>query len=398
MRLVPSPEDAGLIQEKQRQAIAALDSLDLDAWFVWVREGGDTYTVQTIAGPEHVVQNALFVLTRAGERIAVLEPIDVQNGSGTHFDEIVRYQYDIAPALKELWMRLAPKRVALNFSRQHFAADGLSHGMYLRLVDALGAPFEAAATPAEELITRVRAVKSDAELDRIREACAITVQIAHEVTPQIRPGITDTELANFVARRASELGCSEGSASIAVNRAGENVKGPVGKRIEAGHVVLFDMEVRYKGYHSDIKRTWFVQSAEHRFPEMLGRQWEACRASVAKSLELLKPGAWAYDVHEGAWAAMEAHGFTRDKHAYGHQVGRQIHDAGVWLGNRDNPYRPAEGRLLENMVFTLDPTINRVGISDPSWWSMGMENVGRVTATGGEIMHEVQDDVTIVDW
>jgi Xaa-Pro aminopeptidase len=398
MRLVPAPEDADLIQEKQRQAIAALDALDLDAWFVFVREGSDTYTVQTIAGPEHVVQNAMFVLTRDGTRIALLEPIDVQNGSGTHYDEIVRYQYDIAPALKDLWKRLSPKRVALNFSRQHFAADGLSHGMYLRLVDALGAPFEAAAVPAEELISRVRSVKSDAELDRLRKACAITVQIAHDITAQIRPGVTDTELGEFVARRASELGASEGEASIAVNRVGQNVKGPVGKTVEAGQVVLFDMGVRYKGYHSDLKRTYFVQDAQNRMPDILGRQWEACRASVAKSLELLKPGNWAYDVHEGAWAELEAHGFKRDKHAYGHQIGRQVHDAGVWLGNKDNPYRPADGKLLENMVFTLDPTINRVGISDPAWWSMGMEDIGRVTPTGGELLHEPQEHITVVDW
>ncbi len=398
MRLVPSPEDADLIQEKQRQAIQSLEALDLDAWFVFVREGSDTYMVQTIAGPEHVVQNALFVFTRDGRRIALLEPIDVQNGSGTHYDEVIPYQYDITPALTKLWGDLAPKRVALNYSRQHFAADGLSHGMYLRLVDALGAPFEQAATSAEELVTRVRAVKSATELERLRKACEITVQIAHELTDHIRPGVTDTALGEFVARRGSELGASEGEASIAVNGVGQNVKGPVGKTVEAGQVVLFDMGVRYKGYHSDLKRMYYVRDASHPFPDMLGKQWEACRASVDRSLELLRPGNWAYDVHEGAWEAMEAFGFKRDKHAYGHQIGRQVHDAGVWLGNRDNPYRPAEGKLMNDMVLTLDPTMNRVGITDPTWWSMGVEDIGRVTESGGELLHEPQEQITVVDW
>jgi len=398
MRLVPAPEDAALIQEKQRQAIQALQDLNLDAWFVFVREGGDTHMVQTIAGPEHVVQNALFVFTKSGKRIAVLEPIDVQNGSGTHYDEVIPYQYDIRPALSKLWADLRPQSVALNFSRQHFAADGLSHGMYLRLVDALGADFERTATSAEEIITRVRAVKSEAELDRLRTACDITVQIAHEITGLIRPGITDNELGDFVKRRASDLGASEGEASIAVNGVGQNVKGPVGKTVAAGQVVLFDMGVRYKGYHSDLKRMWFVRDSNNPYPTMLQKQWEACRASVTKSLELLTPGNWAYDVHEGAWAEMEAHGFKRDKHAYGHQIGRQVHDAGVWLGNQDNPYRPAVGKLMNDMVFTLDPTMNRVGITDPTWWSMGVEDVGRVTDNGGELLHEPQENITIVDW
>lgn len=399
MRLVPSPDDAELIREKQAQAVRALNELDLDAWLVFVREGGDSYTVQTIAGPEHVVQNAAFVLTRDGRKIAILEPIDVQNGSGTHFDEIEPYQFDIAEPLRRVWRSIQPKRVALNYSRQHFAADGLTHGMYLRLRDALqSVGFVEAATSAEELITLVRSVKSAAELERLRKACELTVQIAEEMTALIRPGVTDRQLADFVARRASELGASSASASIAVNRVGQNVKGPVGKTVETGQAIVSDMGVSYKGYHSDLKRMWYVRSGDHPFPEMLQRQYDACRRSVDRALDILRPGALAYEVHHDAWRAMEEPGFVRDKHSYGHQIGRQVHDAGVWLGELENPYRPADGRLKADMVVTLDPTMNRVGITDPTWWSMGVEDIARVTPDGGELLHASQDRIVVVDW
>jgi len=398
MRLVPSPQDADLILEKQDQAIRAMDALDIDAWLVFVREGGDSHSVQTIAGPEFVVQNAALLLTRDGRRIAILEPIDIQNGTGTHFTEIKSYQKDIGPALREVWASVAPKRVALNFSREHYAADGLTHGMYLRLADALGPEFEAAAVSSEELMMAVRAVKSATEIERLTKACEITLQIFSEVTDLLKPGVTDTDLGAFVGRRSRELGASDGAASIAVNRAGENQKGPVGKSIEPGQVVLFDTGVTYEGYHSDLKRVWYVADADNPFPDVLGKQWEACRAAADYALALLEPGAWGDEVHDRAWAKLEEFGFPRDGHSYGHQIGRQVHDAGIWLGDADNPYRPAKGRLAANMVVTLDPTINRVGISSPDWYSMGVEDIAVVTEEGGRLLHAPQENITVVTW
>ncbi len=398
MRLFPSPQDADLIKEKQQQAIDAMEQHNIDAWLVFVREGGDSHIVQTIAGPEFIVQNAALILTRDGRRIAILEPIDIQNGAGTHFSEILDYERDINPRLREVWASVKPKRIALNFSREHYAADGLSYGMYLRLADALGEDFVRAAVSSEDLVMATRAVKSSTELERLSKACEITIQIFHEVTDRIRPGVTDTELGDYVAARSRELGAATGEASIAVNGPGANEKGPLGKVIEAGQVVLFDMGVRYEGYHSDLKRVWYVQDGDHPFPDILQKQWDACRASADYALDQLKPGEWGYDVHDRAWAKLEEFGFPRDAHSYGHQIGRQVHDAGTWLGDADNPYRPAKGKLAENMVFTLDPTINRVGTPDPECYSMGIEDIAMVTSTGGRLLHPPQERITVVEW
>jgi Xaa-Pro aminopeptidase len=397
MRTFALPSDAPLIREKQDQAIAAMDRLDIDAWLVFVREGGDSHTVQTIAGPEVVVQNAVLILTRDNRRFAILEPIDIRNGTGEHFDEIVRYQLDIAPALRQVWESIAPRRVAINYSREQFAADGLTHGMFLRLQDALGEPFDRAAISSEELVVAVRAVKSGTELARLRRAADITARIIDEAGKLIRPGVTDSELGAYVARRAGELGAEQGGASIAVNGVGKSIKGPLGKPVEAGEVVLFDMEVRFEGYYSDMKYLWYVRDHAHPLPDMLVRQWKACRESADFALTRLKPGAWAHEVHHAAWEVVEKHGFRRDPHAYGHQIGRQIHDAGVWLGDLENLYRPARGQIAADMVFSLDPTINRQE-ADPAWWSMGVEDMARVTPDGGELLNRPQREIDVIDW
>ena len=132
-RLVPSPEDAQLIHEKQSQAVKAMRTHRIDAWLIFAREGTDSTLVSLLAGPEHIVQNAIFVLTADGRRIAILEPMEIMNRAGQFFDEVIPYQNDITESLRKLWKRLDPGTVALNYSQVHFAADGLTHGLYLRL-------------------------------------------------------------------------------------------------------------------------------------------------------------------------------------------------------------------------------------------------------------------------
>jgi Xaa-Pro aminopeptidase len=201
-------------------------------------------------------------------------------------------------------------------------------------------------------------------------------------------------------KRASDLDVSilpfSGHASIAVNPVGKNRKALLNKPIEPGQTILTDVCVIYKGYTSDIKHLWYVTDNEGGIPEKLLKQWEACRASLKVALRALRPGRPGYEVHEEAWAALEAHGFRRDNHSYGHQVGHKAHDAGPWLGERENLYRPSEGILEKGMIVTLDPTINRVGAPDPTCYCMGIEVMAEVTGDGGVLLHEDQKEIWTV--
>ncbi len=396
MGLVPSPEDAALIQQKQQQALGYLRDNDIDAWLVFVREGSEPILTSLIAGPSYIVQNAAFIFTRDGRRIALLEPIDIQNGAGTYFDEVIEFRFDVGHPLRQVWARLDPRRVALNYSATEFAADGLTLGMYRRLLDALGElGLEQRMVSAENLIVAIRAVKTEEERDRLKTAAEITIELAREMSAALKPGITDSDLADLVRERATAHGASGASASLAVNGVGKNVKGPLGKVIEPGQTIVSDMGAVYKGYKADIKRLWYVAAGDEPIPEVLRRQWDACQASLAGALKALRPGRPGYEVHEEAWVYVEECGFPRDNHSYGHQIGREAHDAGPWLGERANPYRPAEGRLEAGMVVTLDPTINRVGISRPDAFCMGCEEMAEVTEGGGRLLHEPQDELWV---
>jgi Xaa-Pro aminopeptidase len=391
-------EEPGFVQGKQKQAINALNRHDIDVWLVFVREGTEGILTSLITGVEYIVQNAVFMLTAEGKRIAILEPIDIQNGAGTFYDTVISYDYDIAKPLRQIIRQLAPKRVALNYSRFEYAADGLSHSMYLRLIDALeDLGFSEKIVSAKDIIVELRAVKTPQERERLRKAADISVQIHKEMTEEmIRPNVKDSELVRFVETRAVELGADAAHTSLAINPLGSNKKGIQNKLINAGETIVSDMIVLYGGYSSDVKWLWFVVDKDHKIPEKLIRQWEACRASFEAGLRALLPGRHGYEVHEEAWAVLEEYGFPRDKHSYGHQVGHGAHDAGPWLGERENLYRPSEGVLKNGMIVTLDPTINRVGVPDPSLYCVGLEVMAEVTDSGGVPLHEDQKEIWTV--
>jgi Xaa-Pro aminopeptidase len=391
-------EEQLLVRGKQDQAIEYLKANDIDMWLTFVREGTDPVLTSMITGMEYVVQNAALIFTATGERIALLEPIDVQNGVGTCFDEVITFRNEVAEPLRKLMRRFDPRKVALNYSLYEFCADGLTHGMYLRLMEALG-PLGLAQkmVSSEDIIVHIRAVKNQVEIDRLCKAAEIIAAIADDITGQIKAGVTNADLMEYTSSRAAHYGASRADAGIAVNPIGEAFKGIRERPVEPGDLFCSDMGATYKSYCSDIKRCWYVlKPGETDIPAPLRKQWEACWATLELSRKLIVPGAWGYEVHDAAWAEMQRHGFSCDLHSYGHQVGRRAHDAGVWLGERTNKYRPAEARLEKNMVVTLDPTVNRVAVNDPGYFSMGMEEMAIVSEGEGKYLVPPPKEITCV--
>jgi Xaa-Pro aminopeptidase len=394
----PTADEGRLVRDKQSQAIDFMKEKGIDVWITFVREGTEPILTSLITGCDYVVQNAALLFTSTGDRIALLEPIDVQNGVGTFFDEIVNFRNDITEPLRSAIGRLNPRNIALNYSVCEFAADGLTHGMYMRLVEALGPlGLREKMTSSEEIIIKIRAVKNDEEIERIRKAIEVISAIADDVTARVKGRVTNAELMDFVSSRAGHYGCTRASASIAVNPVGEAFKGVRDRPIQPGDLLCSDMGATYKGYCSDIKRCWYVlKPGETGIPDLLRRQWEACQSALELSRRASVPGAWGYEVHDLAWAEMRRYGYSYDHHSWGHQIGRRAHDAGVWLGDRANRFRPSESRLEENMVVTLDPTINRVKVNDPGVFSMGMEEIAVVKPGGASYLFPPPKEIVCV--
>src|SRR5579859_7698842 len=130
--------------EKIEQAIRILNEVHVDCWLTFVRETDEQPDPALKLIVSHdVTWHSAFLLTRQGERIAVVARYDDDLVKQSQlYTTVISYTEDIGPALVEVLQRLDPSSIALNYSVNDVAADGLTHGMYMQLVEYLkGTPY-----------------------------------------------------------------------------------------------------------------------------------------------------------------------------------------------------------------------------------------------------------------
>ncbi|MEE8391739.1 MAG: aminopeptidase P family protein, partial [Anaerolineae bacterium] len=190
--------DFEIIHEKLDQAVQVLAEKDIDLWITFVRETshiGDP-CLALLLGLDLTWQSALMI-SRTGERIAIVGRFDVDSVERVGgYATVVGYDQSIREPLLEHLTRLNPRQIALNFSENDSAADGLTHGMF-RVLTKIVADTEYAnrLISAEGVIGALRGRKTPAEVSRIRAAVQETDVIFQRVGQLIRPGVTAREIA-----------------------------------------------------------------------------------------------------------------------------------------------------------------------------------------------------------
>lgn len=179
--------------------------------------------------------------------------------------------------------------------------------------------------PASDLLAKLRAIKSPDELRRIRKAMDATQAGALAIMHNIRPGITEKELAALAKQACLDAGGDY--VDFLIVGAAENgaiVHGtPSDYALQEGDIVRFDLGAVFESYPGDFARTYVVGSQPRQQDAM---HYEAVHAAVMAGIQAVKPGATAGDVYDAMLAAGQAidPGLKRE-HA-GHGVGLEIHE------------------------------------------------------------------------
>jgi Xaa-Pro aminopeptidase len=357
-----------LEQEKMAQAADILRQLEIDLWLTFVRETEVTRdpSLDMILGAGCTWQSA-FIVTASGETIALVGSLDKAGIESTGlYAELTGYVKGIDEELIKVLERLDPNKIAINYSLDTPVADGLTHGMYLKLMDYLkDTPYADRLVSAEPVIAALRGRKSATELQLIEGAIAETVTIFDKLGAWLRPGVTEKEAAAFVIAERKKTGLppawdEEHCPAIFTgpDSAGAHA-GPTDRPAEPGHVLNIDFGVRKHGYCSDLQRTWyFLREGEDGAPDEVLRGFQTVLDAVTRAAEYLKPGVPGWEVDDRARSHITAAGYEEYPHALGHQVGRVAHDGGGLLCPRwerygQLPYLEVE----EGQVYTLEPRL-----------------------------------------
>lgn len=362
-----------LIREKIEQVPKILDEFGLDAWLLFSRESATVHdpSFDLVVGT-NVTWHSAFILARSGDRIAVVGSLDKANVEAHgHYPEIVTYVGGASQALREVLRRLDPKRIAVNFSVNDPAADGITHGQWLALTAIVeGTPYAQRLETAERLVAALRGRKTPVEQRLIREACDATVRIFEAVTPKLRPGLTEKQFAALIVEEMNRTpGLTpawEADQCPAVftgpDSAGAHA-GPTDRPIEPGHIVNVDFGVRRRGYCSDLQRTWYVsRPGESSAPAAVQKGFDTILKSIRDAADAIRPGKTGAEIDDVARAVVTSAGYAEYPHGTGHQIGRVAHDGGGgllprWERYGSTPLLPIEA----GQCYTIEPRLTVEG-------------------------------------
>ena len=390
-----------MINEKIKQAQSILKNQNVDLWLTFVRESSTNPdpVLELILGA-HVTWTSAFVITSSGKAVAIVGSLDAQNIKDHADYEVRTYVDSIAEPLLEIFNSENPKTIAINTSQNDVTADGLTHGMYNMLTDYLKhTPFVDRFVSSEKIIAALRGRKSAAEVDRIKAAIRETLEIFDLVTENVRVGMTEREVAEFIRIHVQNrgLGLAWDEAHCPAVFTGPDTAGahagPTDRKIQPGHVMNIDFGVRKDGYVSDLQRTWYFQpKGETEVPVAVQRGFDVIRDAIHNAAAALKPGMQGWQVDAVARNYITEHGYEEYPHGLGHQVGRQAHDGAAllcpkWDRYKDLPFYEVE----EGQIYTIEPrlTIDGYGIAT-------IEEIVRVTAEGCEFLSTPQTKLIVI--
>jgi Xaa-Pro dipeptidase len=247
----------------------------------------------------------------------------------------------------------APTRV-LGFDAK---SSALSVSSYERLRTVVSDKITLRPTTAVE---QLRLIKSDAELNYIRAAAKIATLSMEAGLKAVRPGRTENDVAIEIYRTAIQNG-SEHVASQPYVKTGERSWITHGRwegaAIQSGDLVMIELGACVKRYHAAIMRSAVCGPASPRVRNVA----DAVVASLARTLEVLRPGVRARDVDQAYRDVITKAGFGRfNRHALGYSIG--VAFAPGWGEPEIFMISPTDNRSIEaNMTFHLVPSVTIPG-------------------------------------
>lgn len=233
----------------------------------------------------------------------------------------------------------------------------------------------------QPFIDRLRLVKSESEIERLRESARIASLVMNQIQSELRPGLIEAELAARAEYLLMKEG-AEGTSFETFMTSGSNAWLPqritVRKPVRDGEMILFDMGGTYDGYCSDITRTLSTNG----FSSDQRRLFNSVRRAYNCALDVVRPGVTADQVDAAARNLLRAEGYGEHfPHLTGHGIGLSAHE-GPFIDEH-------VGTVLEQgMVFTVEP-----GAYVPGVGAARIEDMVLVTDTGFEMLTDAPRDM-----
>ncbi|MCR4031410.1 MULTISPECIES: M24 family metallopeptidase [Flavobacterium] len=266
-------------------------------------------------------------------------------------------------------------KIAIDESAAYFLVDGIAKA---------NVSFDF--ITAQQITSTCRMQKSKNEIAIIQRAKDITMEVQRAAARILEPGITVSEVTDFINKAHIKAGISSGS-YFCIVLFSDDTQYPHGvsvpQPLQENQAVIVDTGCRLEGYLSDITRSYVYGEPSEEYKTI----WNLEQKTQFSAFQAAQIGATCGSVDDAARKTLAEAGLSPDyelpglPHRVGHGTGLDIHEY---------PYlvRGSEIKLLEGMVVSNEPMIcvpGKFGIrhedhfymteNGPKWFTTPMHSV-----------------------
>ena len=246
-------------------------------------------------------------------------------------------------------------------------------------------------------------LKSDREIELMREAGRIVAEVLNLMGEHIAPGVTTgdlDELAEAHIRKRGALPAFKGykmagriyPASICASIDEVVVHGiPSDRRLMEGQIISIDVGTELDGYCGDGARTYPVGVISQQKQKLM----DVTRSALEAGIDQARAGNRLGDISAAVQQTVERNGFSVVRDLVGHGIGRRMHED----PQVHNFGQPGTGPFLQpGLVLAIEPMVNagdyRIVFKSDGWTAMTadgspsahFEHTVAITDDGPEIL------------
>jgi methionyl aminopeptidase len=221
--------------------------------------------------------------------------------------------------------------------------------------------FKPAQPPQAKKKRRSIEIKSEREIEIMRQAAKIVAIVLKEISETVEPGMTTADLDAYAEKRIREMGATPsfkgyhgftGSICSSINN--EVVHGIPNKKkvIRAGDVLKVDTGAYYDGFHGDSCITIAVGQVTPDAAKLI----RVAEETLYKGIEQVKEGAYLLDIAGAIEDHVKANNFSVVEDFTGHGVGRNLHEEPSVFNFRTREMPNV--KLKAGMTLAIEPIVN----------------------------------------
>ncbi|MFX1575077.1 MAG: M24 family metallopeptidase [Promethearchaeota archaeon] len=355
---------------KFEKAQEKLKTLNGDGWLIICNEDSDIHSRFLLGVASHA-RHYIYVAANGQHKVLSVEMeaamikkslekkgVDAQVISYTTIEDLVT-------KLKPI---ISKPRIALNFGENVLTEDGTAYADQIKTGDFFSVKALVPNTEfisAAPIIEELRRVKSQEELDDLRNVCKATLEILETIPDWVQIGMTEMEIKAKLEYEYMKIGKPSFEAIVA---SGANSADPhhntSSKKIESG-VLLIDTGLQIDQMCSDITWTFWVKKNP---PDEFLQAYQILYESKQVANKYYIGDTPNYLPAKMCREFLAEKGYDHERlffHGLGHSLGFEAHDIGArisWKSSKEN-------KLKENMVYTNEP-----GLYWPSKWGIRQED------------------------